>query len=122
MTSSSFQRWYDRDPALANALNSLRSAPSRYHAQVAINIIKIILEHRLEGQQSASVTDETIRQQVETVNQSTVERLDSRRWYDVNETLRAAMHMLEQVPDDMSQEVMPSIVATIENALAVELQ
>lgn len=105
-------RWYDQDPALYSGLESLRSAPSKQQAQVALNIIKIIVEHRIESETFTDV--ETL---VNTLEQSRLAPVNARRWYDVNETLRSAIQLLQDCPDDLQQTVVPSICRMIEASL-----
>ncbi|MDX2085306.1 MAG: hypothetical protein SFZ03_07960 [Candidatus Melainabacteria bacterium] len=112
---SDYQRWYDADPALARALESLRQAPDRYQAQVALNIIKIIVEHRIEAASGSAA--ETMEQLMAESGSSASDRSLRRRWYDVNETLHSAMHLLRDCPDDLQQSVIPSIARMIEQTL-----
>lgn len=51
------ERWADRDPALVEALEALRRADSRYQAQVALNIIKVIVEHKIESKAFCNIED-----------------------------------------------------------------
>lgn len=120
MAEHGYLRWYDKDPALSKAMEALRTAPNRYQAQVAINIVKVILEQKLERDLDKIVDDETIRQAVEEINENEDLRHRKRRWYDVNETLRAAMALLEDTPEDMHDSVVPSVVTIIEQSLVKE--
>jgi hypothetical protein len=120
-SDASSARWYDKDPALSQALGSLRQAPDRFQAQIALNIIKVIVEHRMETLNEGPVIEEAMQAAIESTHATTSKRLQQRRWYDVNETLRAAMQLLSETPEDVQQMMMPSIVKIIENALAVSL-
>ena len=116
MTSSSSSgglRWIDRDPALAEAMESLRHAESRYQAQVALNIIKVIIEHKIESKAFCNIEDlvgelERSRDQA---------RQYYRRWYDLNETLSAALMLLQDCPDDLQAKVIPSLCRMVEDVL-----
>lgn len=113
MTSSEYQRWYDRDPVLSQALESLRQAPDKYQAQVALNIILIIVEHQIEARTLASVDD-----LMGTIEDSRSQSQNYyRRWYDVNETLRSAIQLLQDCPDDVQKQVIPSISKMVEDSL-----
>jgi hypothetical protein len=118
--SPAYARWYDKDPALSKALEALKTAPSRYQAQVALNIMKVILEQKLENKLDRLITDEVIAETVETLNENEASRHQYRRWYDVNETLRAAMSLLADTPDDLLKGMVPSLVDLIEKALVHE--
>jgi hypothetical protein len=118
MTSvSSRTRWYDEDPALSRVLESLKSAPDEYHAKVALNILKVIAEHQLERPVDEPEQLESFAEQVMVWNQAQRQALQHRRWYDINDTLSAAMNMLESAPPDIRQQLIPGIVGLIESAL-----
>jgi hypothetical protein len=116
------KRWYDRDPALAKALESLRVASSRFHAQVALNIISVIVEHRLEElQKKHSFTAEELHQHFLENAKAYVMPSYGKRWYDVNETLQSAIQLLKDTPDDIQKQIIPSIALVIEQAIARDL-
>lgn len=121
-SASSFSRWYDKDPALSQALKSLRQAPDRFQAQIALNIIKVIVEHRMETLNEGPVVEDAMQAAIESAHATTSKRLQQRRWYDVNETLRAAMQLLSETPEEVQQMMLPSVVKIIENALTVSLE
>lgn len=113
MAASEYQRWYDKDPVLRQALESLRNASDKYQAQIALNIILIIVEHQIEARTLSSV-DELMVTLEHCQNQS---QQYFRRWYDVNETLRSAMQLLQDTPEDVQQQVIPSISRMVEECL-----
>jgi hypothetical protein len=108
-----YQRWYDKDPVLSRALEQLRNAPDKYQAQIALNIIKIIVEHRIEEETEiqAGELDESLPYKQPWGNNQ------NRRWYDVHETLRSAMQLLHDCPDDLQTRIIPSIATMIEATL-----
>ncbi|MBY0450576.1 MAG: hypothetical protein K2X01_08140 [Cyanobacteria bacterium] len=108
------QRWYDQDPALSQALNHLRNASDRYQAQVALNIIKIIIEHQIEGDGETTIEDMN---KVVDEKPGEVDPHLRRRWYDVNESLRSAMHLLRDCPDELQKSLIPTISRMIEETL-----
>lgn len=120
MNSQPFvSRWYDRDPALSQALALLKQADTRYHAQVAINIIKVIIEHQQldalhRSHQAETTSVEAALEHAKTLNQ----QVASRRWFDADESLRSAMLLLQAMPDDAQQSVIPAIARHIETTLA----
>ncbi len=112
-------RWYDQDPALKRVMTQLEEATDKYQAQVALNIIKIVLEHHLEeaaekngnGRHPSTVED--------VLNWHDTERPYplKRRWYDMNATLSAAMDTLADCPDELQHVLIPQIVVMVENTL-----
>lgn len=115
-------RWYDRDPALSRALEQLRNAGDKYQAQIALNIINIIVEHLIENQTDSQINaNGHENQHIVTETGSPQENTQRRRWYDVNETLRSAMQLLHDCPDELQQSVIPSIARMIEKTLEESL-
>ncbi len=117
MTESQNQhhRWYDEDPALGKAIEQLRQAPDKHQAQIALNIIKIIVEHQTEA--SADGTVESLKQNVNN-GESIEQQILRRRWYDINEVLHSAMQLLHDSPDELQKSLNPSIAQMIESSLA----
>lgn len=116
------QRWQDQDPALKKALDTLRQAPSHIHAKIALNIISVIVEHRLEALTQQSVSIATAGELLKAEAQHAGQALYRRRWYDVNETLRAAMLLLEETPEELQLSLVPSICNLIEASLQTSLK
>jgi hypothetical protein len=112
------KRWYDQDPVLAKALEELRSAPSVYHAQVALNIMKVLVEHQAEKElnEPAELLDQHSTQHTHTNSQP------RRRWYDANQTLQSAMQLLQDTPPDLQTKLIPNIAEMIEATLQHSLQ
>lgn len=116
------KRWYDQDPALSRAMEHLRNASDRYQAQIALNIIKIIIEHHIEENSSLDV-DELTHELQNGKGKSIlgiphlVDHAERRRWYDVNETLRSAIQLLRDTPDDLQKKIIPTIARMIEQTL-----
>jgi hypothetical protein len=109
-----YRRWYDQDPVLAKALEELRCAPSVYHAQVALNIMKVIVEHQaeLELKEPSDLLETLATQQAVQGN-----ALPRRRWYDANQTLQSAMQLLHDTPQDLQTKLIPNIAEMIEAVL-----
>lgn len=107
-------RWYDQDPVLSRAVEQLRAAPDKYQAQIALNIIKIIVEHHIELETDLPVED---LDSALNYRSETLPNRGYRRWYDVHETLSSAMQLLNDCPDDLQRRVIPSIATMIEETL-----
>jgi hypothetical protein len=112
-----YQRWYDKDPVLSRALEQLRNAPDKYQAQVALNIIKIIVEHQIETEtdQPVEALDSDL-----PYRRSWEDHRQCRRWYDVHEALGSAVQLLGDCPEDLQKRVIPSIAAMIEQTIREE--
>lgn len=140
-------RWYDQDPALKGVLKQLRHAPDRYQAQIALNIIKIIVEHQIEADAQGPLAfdkpkpsdsnwkhffrdvfasqskEEAVKSLQSWMQESGDERYGShpdrrRRWYDVHETLSSAMQLLNDSPDELQKQLIPSIATMVEETLS----
>ena len=100
----------------------MRVAPNKFHAQVALNIISVIVEHRLEELQTkASLSTEALREHLLEKSKELVMPSYGKRWYDVNETLQSAMQMLKDTPEEIQKQIIPSIALVIEQAIARDL-
>lgn len=86
------RRWYDRDPVLSQAVNTLEHSDDETQIRIALNLIKIIIEHNIEDEKFEAVED---------IINAVGSGLDDNRkgrWYDIDTTLRTAMNMLQNCP------------------------
>lgn len=92
--SNQHRRWYDKDPVLSEAVHTLEETDDQTQIRVALNLIKIIIEHNIEDEQFEAVDD--------IINAVGSGLDDNRRgrWYDIDTTLRTAMNMLQNCPAD----------------------
>ena len=92
--STSARRWYDKDPVLSSAMKTLEESDDDTQIKIALNLIKIITEHNIEDSKYEDVSD--------IISQTEIDLSDSRqnRWYDLDGTLRTAISMLQNCPDD----------------------
>jgi hypothetical protein len=51
------RRWYDKDPVLSQAMETLEHSNDETQIKVALNLIKIIIEHNIEDEQFEAVED-----------------------------------------------------------------
>ncbi|WP_303672709.1 hypothetical protein [Vampirovibrio chlorellavorus] len=112
-------RWYDNDPVLKRALGQLHQATDKQQAQVALNIIKIVVEHQLEDQSlkdHSSVAIEDLDSALP-YRRSWDDHRQHRRWYDMHETLSSAIQLLGDCPEDLQAKIIPSIAKMIEKTL-----
>ena len=105
--SNNVRRWYDKDPILSRSMRTLELADDATQIQVALNIIKIIIEHNIAYSEYSSV--EAI---IDAVDEGLVNKGHS-RWYDIDKTLRTAITMLENENENMQIEVAKEIAKTV---------
>ena len=87
------RRWYDKDPVLSQAISTLEKSDDETQIKVALNLIKIIIEHNIEDEQFEAVED---------IINAVGSGLDDNRkgrWYDIDSTVRTAMNMLQNCPE-----------------------
>ena len=86
------RRWYDKDPVLSQAVKTLENTDDETQIRIALNLIKIIIEHNIEDEKFEAVED---------IINAVGSGLDDNRkgrWYDIDSTLRTAMNMLQNCP------------------------
>ncbi len=90
--SNQHRRWYDKDPVLSQAVHTLEATDDETQIKIALNLIKIIIEHNIEDEKFEAVED--------IINAVGLGLDDNRkgRWYDIDSTLRTAMNMLQNCP------------------------
>ena len=88
------RRWYDKDPVLSSAMETLEESGDDTQIKIALNLIKIITEHNIEDSQYEEVSDIINATEVDLATQK------RNRWYDIDETVRTAISMLQNCPDD----------------------
>ncbi len=105
------RRWYDKDPILSKAMRILATSKDEVQLKVALNIIKVIIEHNIEAESFKSVDDI-----LGAVEDGRCEK-GNERWYDLNQTIRTAVQMLENSPDEIKSSVSQNIVNLIREKL-----
>ena len=91
--SNQQRRWYDKDPVLSEAVRTLEHSDDQTQIRIALNLIKIIIEHNIEDEKFEAVED---------IINAVGSGLDDNRkgrWYDIDTTLRTAMNMLQNCPE-----------------------
>ena len=105
------RRWYDKDPILSKAMKILETTDDQFQLKIAFNLIKIIIEHNIEADSYRSVEDILC-----SVEEGRCER-GNERWYDLNETIRTAVQMLENCPEEMQSSVAKNIAFLIKEKI-----
>ncbi|MFI3299972.1 MAG: hypothetical protein R3Y28_00985 [Candidatus Gastranaerophilales bacterium] len=87
------RRWHDKDPVLSQAMSTLEKTNDETQIRIALNLIKIIIEHNIEEEKFEAVEDI-----INAVGLGVDENRKG-RWYDIDTTLRTAMNMLQNCPE-----------------------
>lgn len=112
-----YSRWYDKDPVLSMSMRTLANSDDATQIQVALNLIKVIIEHNIKSNEFKNVEDIMM-----AVEEGVIQR-GVNRWYDLEKTVRTAIQMLEKcstetrqkVALDMAQIVIENIVMDKDN-------
>ena len=105
--SENVRRWYDKDPVLSRYMRILENSDDETQIKVALNIIKIIVEHNIAYSDYSSV--EAI---IDAVDEGLVNK-NGNRWYDIDKTLRAAITMLENSEEGVQASVAKEMAKTV---------
>lgn len=93
--SDNFRRWYDKDPVLSSAMKTLEQSDDDAQIKISLNLIKIIIEHNIESSEYEAVEDI-----ISAVEAGVEENNRNNRWYDIDTTLKTAMNMLQNCPEE----------------------
>lgn len=117
--SENIRRWYDKDPILSRSMKTLEQSDDTTQIQVALNVIKIIIEHNIAYSEYSGVEEI-----IDAVDEGLVNQGRS-RWYDIDKTLRAAITMLENSDTEVqiaaAKEMAKMVVDKIKEAPEDEL-
>lgn len=105
--SNEVRRWYDRDPLLSKMMRILKDSDDDFQIKMAINLIKVIIEHHIDTDQFQSINDIMMAVQDGHIDKGNA------RWYDADNTLRTAIQMLESCPVDMQRRITKDIAEKI---------
>lgn len=105
------RRWYDKDPILSKAMSILETTDDQFQLKIAINLIKIIIEHNIETESFRSVDDLLV-----AVEEGRCEK-GNERWYDLDKTLRTAVQMLERCPHEMRHNIARQVADLISDKI-----
>ena len=119
-----FSRWYDKDPVLSMSMRTLSTSDEPNQIAVALNLIKVIIEHNIQDHKYENVEDI-----MNAVEDGRIQR-GQRRWYDIDSTVRTAIQMLEKcspetkqkVALDMAQLVIEKIIQDVDDIESEEIQ
>ena len=91
--SPTSRRWYDKDPVLSSAMKTLEQSTDEAQIRIALNLIKIIIEHNIETSEYEAVED------IISAVEAGIDDNRNGRWYDIDATLKTAMNMLQNCPE-----------------------
>ena len=94
-----FSRWYDKDPVLSMSMRTLSSSDDASQIAVALNLIKVIIEHNINNNEFSNIEDI-----VGAVEDGLIQK-GTNRWYDLDATVRTAIQMLERCDEETRQKV-----------------
>ena len=93
------RRWYDKDPILSSAMQTLEESDDETQIKIALNLIKIITEHYISDTEYESVED------IVSAAEDVMETTKKGRWYDLDGTLRTAITLLQNCPEATRHEI-----------------
>ena len=99
MSNQYFSRWYDKDPVLSMSMKTLANSSDERQIAVALNLIKVIIEHNIQDNKYENVEDI-----MSAVEDGRIQRGHS-RWYDIDSTVRTAIQMLEKCSPETKKKV-----------------
>ena len=99
MENQYFSRWYDKDPVLSMSMKTLANSSDERQIAVALNLIKVIIEHNIQDNKYENVEDI-----MSAVEDGRIQRGHS-RWYDIDSTVRTAIQMLENCSSETKKKV-----------------
>lgn len=105
--SENQRRWYDKDPILSKSMRILSTTDDEFQIKMAINLIKVIIEHNIDNSAYTSVEDI-----MGAVEEGNTEKGNS-RWYDIDATLRTAIQMLENCPPQTQSVIAQEMAAMV---------
>ena len=112
--SENYRRWYDKDPVLSKSTRTLRESDDETQIKVALNLIKIIIEHNISENTYSAVEDI-----MSAVEDGTIEKGKS-RWYDIDSTVRTAINMLENSPEVVQKSVAKEMAQMVIDSITKE--
>ncbi|MBP7212450.1 hypothetical protein KBA27_06400 [bacterium] len=108
------RRWYDKDPVLSSAIHTLEDTDDETQIKIALNLIKIIIEHNIEDSKYEDVDD------IISAVEAGLEEEKNGRWYDIDSTLKTAMTMLQNCPPSTQREIAKEMATMVINKIKEE--
>ena len=106
-----YRRWYDKDPILSKSMRTLEESDDETQIKVALNIIKIIIEHNIAYEEYTEV-DDIISAVEDGMNPNY-----THRWYDIEKTVKVAISMLENSPFETQKVIAKQMAQMVVNKI-----
>ena len=106
-----FSRWYDKDPILSMSMRTLKVTDDMSQIKIALNLIKVIIEHNIESNKYEGVEDI-----INAVENGMIKHGNS-RWYDLDETIRTAIQMLEVCTPETQKKIAVEMANMVVNKI-----
>jgi len=106
-----FSRWYDKDPILSMSMKTLQNTDDASQIRIALNLIKIIIEHNIASNEFEGVED------ILNAVEGGMEKRGNARWYDLDETIRTAIQMLEACSFEAQQKIAIEMASLVVNKI-----
>lgn len=106
-----YRRWYDKDPILAKSMHTLEASDDETQIKVALNIIKIIVEHNMAYSEYSDVDD------IITAVEDGLDPSLNNRWYDIDKTVKVAITMLESTPFETQKVIAKQMAQMVINKI-----
>ncbi len=110
----SSRRWYDKDPILSSAMKTLELSDDETQIKIALNLIKIIIEHNIENSEFEAIED------IISAVEAGVEGDRNNRWYDIDATLKTAISMLQNCPETTQHIIAKEMAKMVVNKIKEE--
>ena len=106
-----YRRWYDKDPILSKSMRTLEESDDETQIKVALNIIKIIVEHNIAYDEYSEVDD------IITAVEDGMNPNYNNRWYDIEKTVKVAISMLENSPFETQKVIAKQMAQMVVNKI-----
>lgn len=106
-----FSRWYDKDPILSMSMKTLQNTDDASQIKIALNLIKVIIEHNIESSEFEGVED------ILSAVEDGMTKRGNARWYDLDETIRTAIQMLEACSSEARQKIATEMANLVVNKI-----
>ena len=90
----------------------LETSDDKFQIQVALNLIRVIIEHNIQ-----SNTFKTVEDILSAVEEGRCEK-GNERWYDIDLTIRTAVQMLENYTEDLQSKIAGNIAELLTEKFA----
>lgn len=98
-----YRRWYDKDPELSYIVSCLENSDTNTKIKLAMKIIKSVISQNIVDLHYENIDD------IMNIIYSGYDDPRRLRWYDMDSTVRTAMHMLQHCPEEIQYHISSEI-------------